>query len=61
MILHLQWGYIPRNPLYVKNTAIQLGCQLLTPVILATYEAKIRRIAVGGQLGQIVCETPPQK
>jgi hypothetical protein len=29
------------------------------PQILATWEAEIRRIAVGGQLRQIVLETPP--
>jgi hypothetical protein len=30
------------------------GHQWLTPVILATQEAEIRRIVVGSQLGQIV-------
>jgi hypothetical protein len=30
----------------------------LTPIILATQEAEIRRIAVQSQLGQIVPETP---
>jgi hypothetical protein len=30
------------------------------PVILATWEVEIRRIAVQGQLGQIVLETPSQ-
>jgi hypothetical protein len=34
-----------------------LQCQWLTPVILATEEADIRRIVVQVQLGQIVCET----
>jgi hypothetical protein len=34
---------------------------LLTPVILATQEAQIRRIAVRRQPGQIVCETLSQK
>jgi hypothetical protein len=33
------------------------GCQWLTPVILATQEEEIRRIAVQSQLGQIVLET----
>jgi hypothetical protein len=32
---------------------------LFTPVILATWEAEIRRIMVSVQNGQIVTETPP--
>jgi hypothetical protein len=32
----------------------------LTPIILATQEAEIRTIAVGGQPGQKVCKTPSQ-
>jgi hypothetical protein len=35
--------------------------QWLTPVILATREAEIRRIAVRSHHGQIVCETLSQK
>jgi hypothetical protein len=35
--------------------------QWLTPVILATQETEIRRIAVRSQLGQIVPKTLPQK
>jgi hypothetical protein len=35
------------------------GHQWLTPVILATWEAKIRSIEVQSQLGQVVHETPP--
>jgi hypothetical protein len=31
------------------------------PIILATWEAEIERIAVGGQPGQIVEETPSPK
>jgi hypothetical protein len=31
------------------------------PVILATWEAEIRRIMVGGQSRQTVCETPVSK
>jgi hypothetical protein len=36
---------------------VRAGCLWLMPVILATWEAEIRRIEVRGQLGQIVCET----
>jgi hypothetical protein len=35
--------------------------QWLTPVILTTQEAEIRRITVRSQPGQIVCETLSQK
>jgi hypothetical protein len=35
--------------------------QRLTPVILATQEAEIRRLAAQSQCRQIVCETVPQK
>jgi hypothetical protein len=33
----------------------------LTPVILAIWEAKIRRVTVGSQPGKIVLETPSPK
>jgi hypothetical protein len=36
------------------------GCQWLTPIILASQEAEIRRILVQGQPGQIVLETLSQ-
>jgi hypothetical protein len=36
-------------------------CQCLTPIILATQEAEIRRIMVGSQPGIIVLETLSQK
>jgi hypothetical protein len=36
-------------------------CQRLTPVILATQEAEIRRIAVQSQPRQIICETLSRK
>jgi hypothetical protein len=39
----------------------QAGCLWLTPVILATQEAEIRRITVRNQPGQIVRETLSQK
>jgi hypothetical protein len=42
--------------------SIQAGvCQWLTPVILATQEAEIRRIIVWSQPGKIVCKTLSQK
>jgi hypothetical protein len=43
----------------IKNTSA--GCQWLTPVILAIWEAEIRRIAVQSQPGQIVHEIPSPK
>jgi hypothetical protein len=39
----------------------EAGCQWLIPVILATQEAEIRRIAVGSQPKQIVLKTLSQK
>jgi hypothetical protein len=38
---------------------LRAGQWWLRPVILATQEAKIQRIMVRGQPGQIVPETPP--
>jgi hypothetical protein len=37
-----------------KRTTALAGCQWLTPVILPTQEAEIRRMAVQSQPGQIV-------
>jgi hypothetical protein len=37
--------------------SVWAGCWWLTPVILATQEAEIRRIMVGVQPRQIVCKT----
>jgi hypothetical protein len=37
------------------------GCRWLTPVVLATQEAEIRRITVRSQPRQIVCEPLSQK
>jgi hypothetical protein len=49
----------------VRNRSLKISSgarhQWRTPVILATQEAKIRRIEVQSQLGQMVCETLSQK
>jgi hypothetical protein len=45
----------------VQNKDCIAGHRWLTPVILATQEAEIRRITVQSQLGQIVWETLSQK
>jgi hypothetical protein len=48
----------------VTNThknAQNAECRWLTPIILATQEAEIRRILVRSQPGQIVCEILPSK
>jgi hypothetical protein len=42
----------------LSNLFIVAGYQWFTPVILATQEAKIRRIAVGSQPGEIVLQDP---
>jgi hypothetical protein len=43
----------------IKNNNSQ--APVLRPIILATWEAEIRRIVVQGQLGQRVCKTLSQK
>jgi hypothetical protein len=43
------------------KTLKTVGCQWLTPVILATQEAEISTVSVRSQLGQTVWETLPQK
>jgi hypothetical protein len=40
---------------------LKVGYQWLMPVILASWEAEIRRIMVQGQLRQIVCKTESLK
>jgi hypothetical protein len=44
-------------PCSVIKTELKAGCQWLTPIILATQEAEIRRIVVGSQPREIVRET----
>jgi hypothetical protein len=41
----------------IRNFKFVARCWWLTPVILGTWEAEIRRIMVPGQPGQIVHET----
>jgi hypothetical protein len=43
--------------LYLTSKRLLAECQWLTPVILATQEAEIRRIVVQSQPSQIVLET----
>jgi hypothetical protein len=50
---------LPRKA--VSKKAITVGHRWFTPVILATWEAEIRRITVRGHPGQIVQETPISK
>jgi hypothetical protein len=40
-----------------KQNYLTAGCRWLTPVILATQEAEIRRIILRSQPEQIVCKT----
>jgi hypothetical protein len=42
---------------YAKNLKYLVGCQWLTPIILATQEGDSTRIIVQSQPRQIVCET----
>jgi hypothetical protein len=46
---------------YSKNYVNADGCLWLTPVILASWEAEIRRMQVRSQPQQIVCKTLSQK
>jgi hypothetical protein len=46
--------------LLLKNSQVA-GCWWLTPVILATQGAEIRRVVVQSQPEKIVCETLSQK
>jgi hypothetical protein len=42
--------------IYIKSHSF-LGCQWLTPIILAAHKAEIRKITVRNQRGQMVLET----
>jgi hypothetical protein len=56
---HLQGKFLKAKLLGSKGVSSQALC--LRPVILATQEAEIRRIAVQSQPRQIVCELLSQK
>jgi hypothetical protein len=58
ILSHLDQGLFRIRRRKTENLA---GCQWLTPVILATWEADIRRTVVLGQPGQIILKTPPPK
>jgi hypothetical protein len=49
-----KWKYFPKSPLFCQH-------RWLTPVILATQEAEIRKIVVQSQHRQIVQKTPSRK
>jgi hypothetical protein len=60
--LTLQSKYLHQKSKKVYKTyMLEAGCWWLTPIILATQEAEIRRIEVQSQPGQIVLETLSQK
>jgi hypothetical protein len=46
---------------FYYEVRLSAGCWWLTPVILATLKAEIRRIMVQRQARQIVCETLSEK
>jgi hypothetical protein len=47
--------------LYNSRYTCGVGCWWLMSVILASWETEIRRIAVQGQLRQIIFKTPSPK
>jgi hypothetical protein len=47
--------------MHVQQVTVNLQAIWLTPIILATLEAEIRKILVQGQLRQKVSETPSQQ
>jgi hypothetical protein len=49
-----------KNKVVGKNK-LQAGCWWLMPIIPAMWGTEIGRIAVGGQLGKILCEDPISK
>jgi hypothetical protein len=49
--------YYLKNRLRLVVSVYCVGDQWLTPVILATWEAKLRKISIQGQPEQVVLET----
>jgi hypothetical protein len=57
----VQKARTPASRRWVLKNPLGAGHQWLIPVILATWEAKIERIEVQSQAGQIVFKTPISK
>jgi hypothetical protein len=58
---HCRSGDFPDREEKQAQEASVAGHQWLTPVILATQEAEIKRIAIWSQPGQIICDTLSRK
>jgi hypothetical protein len=54
ILWHDRVNILNNNALYISKYRILIWCRQLTPVILTTQKAEIRRITVRSQPGQIV-------